>query len=192
VCLVDNKALLKEQIGRRYLLTLSWKGYETEQEAIMVGVNLSHRHMRFENLDPEALVRLSHLLRPGYIGSHFHRVLQDVHSPLELGVEEMWVGPTGETILFYPEEKSKQMLGALGEVRMDSIGALFFDRPSIVYKDQGQGHMKGQRVTTGYLQNLMVCLCNIKSPTPNIHRLLNLLEHLLEEGSKGGSLNESA
>ncbi|MCB0341498.1 MAG: PilZ domain-containing protein [Bdellovibrionales bacterium] len=173
LCLIDDSGQMGQSVGQKVPITLKWADEQITVNAMVVGVNLNRRHIQFLDLSAPGLVRLSLLLKPGYMGTKFRQVPQD-GVDVSIRAEEMWLAPTGETVIFLPVSNDSEVLA---EVHFQHHHVEILTDYTPVYKVSRGQVVAGQRVSPYYLDELLVCLANFKKPSD---RIKDLMRHLYE------------
>ena len=176
VCLLDDGRKFGESVGQEVALNLSWgNGNKVlEQMAKVVGVHFDRRHMQFVDPRPELIVRLTHMLQPGYLGTKFNVIdSARISNRLKVTADELWIAPLGEHIGFYS--------GSRGDVRAEIIAfkktIQFLSDGRFIYAEPLK--LAGQSLTSSDLKDLAVCLANFKTPSSSVNNLLNHLQKCL-------------
>lgn len=178
VCVLDPLEELDLEAGQEFQLTFSWEDCSYDVVATMVRVNLDKKHVKLLNPNPDITVRLQLLLKPGYIGTKFHKVPQIPGSPVQLQALELWVGPTGESLSFIHDPDNPEVLG---EMRLFKTDIEFREDSPPVYRSKGRRHEVGQRLDRELIKDIIICLANIKNPSQRVIDLIERIEPYLTE-----------
>lgn len=169
LCALDIDSHLTLPMGSDFQLNLEWPDLKIEVPSTLVGSAEFRRHIQFKDLDTKAYVKLSLILKPGFIGSKFYKVNDALQ---EANFDELWIGPTGENLTFnkcnHPSEHYAEMLFNRAEV-------LFHHEQFPVYKSSSDKWQKGQRVSKHIYDDILITLSNFQSPTIRVKRLIEQL-----------------
>lgn len=107
ILIFDDTERLGSTVGEIITLEFSWNDTSIKTRGRLVGATLQRRHIQFIDFNPQLFLRISQLVKPGYLGSRFHRVL-DMSG--QLHADEMWLGPNNESLVFL-EDRATLTLG---------------------------------------------------------------------------------
>ncbi len=157
---IDDAEQFGQQIGEVVNLEFSWDDFSTKIRARVVGANLQRRHIQFVDFNAQAFLRISLLVKSGHLGQRFHRVRNDSGT---LQAEEMWLGPTGETLVFLSKETAAEL----------SLNKEKF----LIQKGQPTLNAFNKHpVAPSLMHDLMILLANFPQPTANVKELIESLE----------------
>ncbi len=175
--IVDDTERFGQEVGEVIILTMEWSDFSTKVRARIVGANQQRRHLQFVDFNAQAFLRITHLSKPAYLATRFHRVRDDVGRIQAL---EFWVGPTNETLAFYGE-------GPFAEYTSSNNDKFTFLRGSATLSSK-----TGLLVPPAILCDLIVLLANLPQPTACVRELIEVIEtevrasgHLKRTGTNG-------
>jgi hypothetical protein len=166
--IVDDSGRLGETVGEIINLELRWPDMNAKLRARIVGANLHRRHIQFVDFNPNVFVRISQLIKSGFLGSKFFKV--DT-SRSNVAAEELWIGPTNESLVFHRQGQNLPLaeLHVNGEIYEFQPGQL----PTV--------KSSGQPIMSGVLSELLVLLANLRDPTHNVRNLIERLQALYQK-----------
>jgi hypothetical protein len=158
--IIDDTEQFGSQVGEIVNLDFTWPDLSTKLRARIVGANLQKRHLQFVDFNPQAFLKISLLVKSGHLGQRFHRVRNDSGT---LQADEMWLGPTGETLVFPPGAKRAELSYAKENVTIQKgaptrSGAAL--RPAPVSQ----------------LHDVLIMFANFPGLTPRIKELVEILD----------------
>jgi len=166
--IIDDNEKLTSAIGEITFFELRWADLSVEAKARVVGAQFQRRHVQFIDFNPQDFVRISQLLKPGFVVSRFHRV-QDDQRVLE--AQELWIGPTGESLLFPALKPTMDPITYNNGKRN-----IFITKPNRPhYSDTNEA------MTQTQLSDLLLTLANFPETTRHLKDLIEYLQsHYLE------------
>ncbi|MEQ1664806.1 MAG: hypothetical protein ABL927_05465 [Bdellovibrionales bacterium] len=162
--LLDHSNYLGNKIGHEVSLTLGLNNKLNTIRVRMVGVNLEFKHITFLDFDPHLLIAISQITKPAYLGSHF-RLIENNKALVQS--KELWVGPTGETLVFSFIKEHVE----------------YFDgrrRFYISSKNQSAKDGAGLDTTEPELYELILIISNFPDRTKNIKNLLETVFSIIQ------------
>jgi hypothetical protein len=171
-CLIDDLDFLQGNAGNNITLDLVWRDLSVPQACLIVAVGFNKRHIRFLDLDTQSYVRLTLLLKPGYLGMRMRRLNLDGAHHIQVGAEEMWVGTSGEAITAFPRIDANF---PLGEITLYGRTVLIYEKAPPLYKQQYSDGLPGQRIREALLHDLLIFAVNVRNPTETLKELINCL-----------------
>lgn len=171
-CLIDEFDYLQSTAGNVVNLELVWPDFVKVQPSVIIAAGYTKRHLRFLNLDPSCFVRLNVLLKPGYLGLRMRKIYTPTSRLINSGVSEMWAGLTGESISIFPYINDYL---PIAEISLFGVNVDIFPESVPVYRAGSSEFMPGQRISLEFLQNLLIFLLNIQSPSEAISKLVEIL-----------------
>jgi len=160
VLIIDDTEKFGTTVGDVVMLELSWPDFTTKIRARLVGANMQRRHLQFIDFHAQAFLRISKLIKPGYAGARFHRV-RDENG--QLNSEELWLGPTGETLNF-------SHITHFAELSLNNEKILFKrGSPSVNAKT-------GNPIAPALLDEILVMVTNFPESTERVKELLEIIE----------------
>jgi hypothetical protein len=161
----DQHNILGAKAGETLVLELRWSdGLSVRLRSRIVSIHLDRRHIQFVDFNAPAFLKISALTRPGYHGSRFHKVADERKI---VDAEELWIGPSHDTLVFL-----KAPHGHSAELQLGPVKWLF-------YKNNLQGDNQ-QHPTQSQLEEILVILCNISKSQGRIQTLIDLVINLLD------------
>jgi hypothetical protein len=167
--IIDDNEKLGHQAGEITTVRLIWSNLTVSTKAKVVGAQFQRRHVQFVDFNPAAFVRISKLIKPGFLGSRFRCVKDDAQL---LTSPEVWIGPAGESLTFPRSDQS-----ATPEV-------IFFDgQRSMRLKPYAwpEAMEGGQPLSESNVSDLMITLANFPQPTLRIKTLIEDLHEVYLE-----------
>jgi hypothetical protein len=166
--IVDDTGRLGETVGEIIMLELRWIDMTVKLRARIVGANLHRRHIQFVDFNANVFVRISQLIKSGFLGSKFFKV--DTQRS-NVAAEELWIGPTNESLVFHKQGQSLPLaeLHLSGEIYEFQPGHL----PTI--------KSSGQVINSAILSELLVLLANLRDPSHNVRDLIERLQMLYQK-----------
>lgn len=171
--LVDDTEVLGNSVGAVIQLTLKWPDTQIETKGRIVGAQLQRRHIQFVDFNALAFVRISKLIKFGFLGSRFHRV-KDNHAMLD--AEELWVGPTGESLCF-------------PRINTTEIATLNYQNHALVIERKRKPFWRHNKtdIDHNHLGEILVLLSNFPLPTPLIKDLIERLQMYFDMREEKGT-----
>jgi hypothetical protein len=174
--IIDDTGRLGETVGETITLELRWADTTINLRSRVVGANLHRRHIQFVDFNPTVFVRISALIKPGFLGSKFFKV--DTQRA-NIAATELWIGPTNESLVFHKPGSGPTgaplpyaELHVNGENYEFNLGQL----PKI--------KSTGQIIPSGMLSELLVLLCNLRDPTEKVRDLIERNQALYQNPQK--------
>ncbi len=165
VLVVDDTGRLGNSVGDLLNIELRWPDTTVKVRSRLVGANLHRRHLQFVDFNANIFVRVSQLIKSGFLGSKFHKV--DTHNS-NVVAEELWIGPTSESLVFHRRAENFPV----AELQMNGDVYEFHPGQLPVVKKTGQ-------VTSAkMLSEILVLLANIKDPSHNVRDLIERLQSI--------------
>jgi len=173
ILVIDDTEQLGYEVGEVISLDFTWPDFSTKVRARIVGANLQKRHLQFVDFNPQAFLKISLLVKPGHMGQRFHRVRNDSGT---LQAQEMWLGPTGETLVFVIGGDAVELTYGKEKIRMQK-GAPTFS-------------LLSQRpVSFTQLHEILVMLVNFPGLTARIKELIEDVDkEIRTRGDRGESV----
>jgi hypothetical protein len=162
--IIDDREKLGHAVGAEIKLQIVWPDLRLETKARLVSAQLQRRHIQFSDFSPTGFIRVAQLIKPGFLGSHFHKV-NDQNSVLD--AEELWIGPTGESLLFPKGSAPAQFTS------MDRV--LLIDRHSRPY-----WRNNNEPVDKTELSDLLIMLSNLPAHSTRVKELIEILQRHYE------------
>ena len=168
---IDDTELLGSSVGSIVHLELQWGSSKIDTQARVVSAQLQRRHIQFVDFNATAFVRISKLIKPGFLGTRFHRV-HDNNAMLD--ADELWVGPTGESLLF-PRGSSET-----------HVANLTMANQTLVVEKSNRPYWQdsNQVVDRATLGDILILLSNFPEPTAHIKSLIEKLQLHYEIGER--------
>jgi hypothetical protein len=158
--IIDDTEKFGTTVGEIVHLELQWPDIKVKVRAQIMGVNLQRRHVQFVDFQAAAFLRISKLVKPGYTGSRFHRVHDDIG---QLDSLELWVGPTGETLNFTKSTR-------YAELTLQNEKILFQrGRPALYAKNN-------EPIPVVLLDDILVMIANLPDASERVKELLEIIE----------------
>lgn len=158
--IIDDTEKFGDEVGKIVMLEMVWDDFSTKVRARLVGANLQRRHLQFVDFNAQAFLRISKLTKPAYLGSRFHQV----HDKLgKLDTNELWIGPTGESLSF---PKS----GVFAELTLNGQKMKFKRGQPTLFE------INSRPVAQENLNEILIALANFPQNSPRIKELLEILE----------------
>lgn len=161
--IIDDTELLGNAVGSVIHLELHWPDTKISAQSRVVSAQLQRRHIQFVDFNATAFVRISKMIKPGFLGSRFHRV-HDNNSMLD--ADELWVGPTGESLLF-PRQASNSHLANLTMANQTLV---------IEKNNRPYWQDTNQVVDRHTLGDILILLSNFPEPTTLVKNLVEKLQ----------------
>lgn len=168
LCIVDYEETLGREVGNSIELKLLWPDYQALVWATIVGASTEKRHIQFANVPGEALERIKRAVQSGSLGQRF-RLTGAGPTELTVNADEIWLNPSGESLIFYPSD-----------IRPAEI---FLRRERYVLRPDSWPKAK-TTVHKTTLAQIILCLANFQSPSRKVRDLTGSLYHLFQN-SKG-------
>jgi hypothetical protein len=160
ILIIDDTEKFGDEIGAVVTIEMVWSDYRTKARARLVGANMQRRHLQFVDFNANAFTKISQLLRPGYLGSRF-RIVHDELGKLQ--AHEMWLGPTSESLVFTKTNSFAEI--SVGNEKV----SISRNRPSYLVSTN-------QKISYQLLCDILVIIANIPEPTPRVKELLEIIE----------------
>ncbi|MCB0350900.1 MAG: hypothetical protein KDD38_06940 [Bdellovibrionales bacterium] len=160
ILVIDDTERFGDSIGEVIMIELEWDDFSTKIRTRIVGANLQRRHLQFIDFNAQAFLRISKLTKPGYLGSRFHQV-EDHDGKLQ--AIELWVGPTGESLVF-PRE------GAFAELTINGE-KINFRRGTPTHLASNNAPISVER-----LHDILVIIANLPRYSTRAKDLLEIIE----------------
>lgn len=167
--LIDDTGRLGETVGEIIPLELRWSDTSVLLRSRIVGANLHRRHIQFVDFEPTVFVRISSLIKPGYLGSKFYKV--DTQKA-NVVAEELWVGPTRESLVFHKTNGDPTLPHA--ELHWD--GETYEFQPGQLPKAKSSG----QVISSSTLNDILILLANLPDPSNFVRELIERNQSLYQ------------
>ncbi len=156
---VDDTDEFGDEVGEVVVLGFFWPDFSTKIRCRLVGANLQRRHIQFVDFNPQAFLRIGQIVKAGHMGQRFHRVHNDSGT---LQAEEMWVGPTGESLVFTSKENPAE---------------LSINKEKILIKSGSKtiSALTKKPISSVQVQETLVLLANFPKLSPNVKQLVEAL-----------------
>jgi hypothetical protein len=160
------------EVGQIFKINMIWSDFSTSMKAKVVGVVLNKRHIQFIDFNAPAFVRISDLVKPGFLGQKFYKV-DNFNGQLD--ALEMWIGPTNDTLIFLDNQ-------ILAEYNTNKVKILF---PA---NEPPEFAVGSRRLESKDLKDLFVQISNFRNPSPRVLKLIHYLNKWLNvDIAKSGS-----
>lgn len=159
VLIIDDTEAFGTEVGDVVAVELIWDDFSTKIRSRVVGINMQRRHLQFVDFNAQAFLRISRLVKPGYLGNRFHIVKDDVGS---LQATELWIGPTGENLTFFGTDK-------IAELTLNGQKLTFTQAKTILYNETALAPY-------ALIEEALVIVANFPESTHNTKKLLDILE----------------
>jgi hypothetical protein len=158
--IIDDTEKFGAAVGEAIYLDLKWDDLTVKTRCRIVGVNLHRRHIQFVDFNAQSFLKISKLVKPGYLGGRFHRVRDDLG---QIAAVELWVGPSSESLVF-------PKIGAFAELTLSGEKVMFNkDRKACFATSQNP-------IPVEMLSDLLIIIANLPEHTDKVKELLELIE----------------
>lgn len=162
ICIKENAKIKQLNPGQEMTLQLVWPDTEIQLTARIVASSFNKKHLQFTSVPLEAHLRISMASKACAAGQKMNLVPHPIGSGLVLTAIELWNGVSGENIIFRDDPH------AFAEMTLGGHTYEFY-HGSLPLMKQGQGQ---KPVPALFLFDIIICLSNIKNPSPRIQNLL--------------------
>jgi hypothetical protein len=119
--------------------------------------------VQFVDFNPNVFVRISQLIKSGFLGSKFFKV-DTARSHVD--AEELWIGPTNESLVFHKTNEN------LPPAELHWNGEIY----ELHANQTPVARSSGQAVSEGTHSEILVLLANLRDPTSNVRTLIERLQ----------------
>ena len=151
----DDSGRLGSHVGKELRITLSWPDYTAEILSRVVGAHLERRHIQFVDFDALVFQKISSLIKPAFLGSQFRRV----NAKVDKSPQELWVGTNGDSLV-------------LAHSQLKEADTLRLDKQVFLLKDGQWQNGEGLPCNQSELNQILICLSNISSPSERLQKIL--------------------
>lgn len=180
-CINDLKQYLTGEVGHTVRMDLCWpKDTETLDVCVIAASRHTNRHLKFQNISPGSLARLSMLVRSGSAGQKMRLAPSLSSSVIQLQATELWTGVNGDSVtLFDTGEKTALVCCCATTVA-------FYNGlpPQTVLKRDGSNTRPALPVEVA---DALICLVNIENPSPRVSRLIMSVSSHAHQWAKTGT-----
>lgn len=177
LCIFDYDNIFSKTVGEEFDLKLRWQDSEDNIHCQLVGYTDERLHIQFKNINTKSQVRLSMILKPGFLGTKFHMV---PNFKEKLDADEMWIGPTGEWLTFYKTHFNEK-LENYGEMNYGRVCLSLSRSTPPRYNESSQKFTKGQLASKTIINELLIVLSNFQSPTIRVKELIENLSQQYQQ-----------
>lgn len=168
ILIIDDTGRLGETVGEIIHLELRWPDTSVELRSRIVGANLHRRHIQFVDFNATVFVRISQLIKSGFLGSKFFKV--DV-TGANIVAEELWVGPTNESLVFHHKGQNLP----LAELHLN--GETYELQPGQLPVIKRSGAV----INSQTLSEILVLLANLPDPSHHVRDLIERLQSVYQK-----------
>lgn len=157
---IDDTEQFGDEVGDAVQLEFTWQDFTTKVRSRVVGANLQRRHIQFIDFNAQAFLRINQLVKAGHLGQRFHQVRNDSGT---LQAIEMWIGPTGESLVFTTDAKPAEL--SLGRDKF----LISKNAPTLFAHNQ-------KPIPPSMLNELLILFANFPKLSPFVKELVEVLE----------------
>ncbi len=158
--IIDDTDKFGSSVGEIVTLDVAWPDFNCRVRARVVGATPHKRHLQFMDLNAQAFLRITKLVKPGYAGSCFHRVRDEQG---QIDAHELWVGSGSESLVF-------PKAGVFAELTLNGEKINFQKNQTARYTDSNNT-LKPEALT-----EIFVTVCNLGEHTARVKSLLEIIE----------------